>query len=237
MKHVIKKTDRDQRFLDQLTNEHEMSRLFRHPAVRKTVELKIPRKFFSSKVDEAGLVLEWVDGDGLDEKPPADLRTLLTIFTHCASALASIHKLKLVHCDFKPHNVMIDGAGKVKLIDFGQTCKMGTMKERVQGTPDFITPEQVKRTTVDEKTDIYSLGASLYWTMTGHKVPTYFTVDKADRDIVKLQKFPSPRELRPDVPEALSEFIMQCLRYNPGGRPTDMLMVLNKLEEFARGLT
>jgi len=132
---------------------------------------------------------------------------------------------------------MISTNGKVKLIDFGQACKMGVKKERVQGTPDFITPEQVKLSTVDEKTDIYSLAASLYWTLTGKKVPTYFTVDKADRDIVKMQKFPSPRDLRPEIHPDLSEFIMHCLRYNPGARPDDMLIVLRELEDFARDLT
>jgi serine/threonine-protein kinase len=237
LKHVIKKTDKDQRFLDQLTTEHEMTRLFRHPVLRKTIDLKFPRRFFSNKVDEAALILEWVDGEGLDERPASNLPTLLGIFTHCAAALASMHKLRLVHCDFKPHNVLINSEGKVKLIDFGQTCKTGMKKDRVQGTPDFITPEQVKLSMVDEKTDIYSLAASLYWTLTGTKVPTYMTVDKADRDIIKLQQFPSPRDLKPELPEAMSDFLMRCLRYNPDRRPADMLTVMNQLESFAKGLT
>src|SRR5580692_998284 len=77
LKHVVKKSDGDERFLVQLQNEMDMSRLFRHPALRKVVDLKTPRKFFSNKIDEAGLVLEWVDGNPLDQQVPADLMALL----------------------------------------------------------------------------------------------------------------------------------------------------------------
>jgi len=64
------------------------------PLCARTIDLKVPHRFFSKKVDEAALVLEWIDGSGLDENPPADVRTLLGIFMHCASGLASMHKLK-----------------------------------------------------------------------------------------------------------------------------------------------
>jgi serine/threonine-protein kinase len=237
LKHVVKKNDADERFLDQLTNEFDMSRLFRHPCLRKVLELKVPRKFFSNKVNEAALMLEWVDGSGLEERVPADLQFILGVFAHCAAALASMHKLKLVHCDFKPNNVLITAAGSVKVIDFGQTCKLGTTKRRLQGTPDFIAPEQVKMTQVDAKTDIYSLGASLYWAITGQKAPTYLTVKKTERDIIKLQKFPSPRDLRPEVSEPLSDLIMHCLRYSPDRRPADMVTVLKTIEGLMGAVT
>jgi serine/threonine-protein kinase len=232
LKHVSKKAEGDDRFIQQLINEYDMSRLFRHQCLRKTIELKMPRKFFSNKVNEAGLVMEWVDGYGLDEHVPEDVPTVLSIFSHCAAALTSMHKLKLVHCDFKPANVMIGQGGAVKLIDFGQTCKMGTSKNRLQGTPDFIAPEQVKMGEVDARTDIYCLGASLYWAVTGRKVPTYMTVKKEEHDIVKLQQFPTPRDLRPEVSQELSDFVMQCLMYNPRNRPEDMVTVLRTLEGF-----
>jgi serine/threonine protein kinase len=235
LKHVIKKTDAEERFIAQLQNEFDSTRLFRHPGLRKTIELKFPRRFFTNKVNEAALVLEWVDGEPLDQNVPTDLKQLLTMFAHCAAALSSLHRLLLVHCDFKPHNVLVTRDGKVKVIDFGQACKIGTRKSRVQGTPDFITPEQVKCVPVDERTDVYSFGASLYWCLTGQKVPTYFTVDKSNRDIIKMQKFPTPRALRKSVPEALSQFVMQCLVYTPDRRPQDMVSVLQTLEGFIKG--
>lgn len=233
IKHVVKKDDADDRFLLQLQNEFDVSQKFRHPVLRKSVEWKVPRRFFSSKFNEAGLVLEWVDGQPLDQNVPTDIYKLLPIFLQAGAGLASLHRLRLVHCDFKPHNVLVCEDEHVKLIDFGRTCQIGYGKHRVQGTPDFITPEQVKCVPVDAKTDIYSFGASLYWCLTGKKVPTYFTVDKHDRDIIKLQQFPTPRDLRPELPEELSKLVMHCLMYNPDRRVADMITVLNTLAPFA----
>jgi serine/threonine protein kinase len=105
---------------------------------------------------------------------------------------------------------------------------------RVQGTPDFITPEQVKCVAVDSRTDIYSFGASLYWCLTGQKVPTYFNADRAKKDVVKKQTFPTPRDLRPEVSQEVSDLIMQCVRYNPDFRPADMVTVLTTLEALLR---
>src|SRR5665213_309182 len=235
LKHVVKQTEKDGRFIEQLHNEFEASRLFRHPALRKIVEFKVPRKLFG-KANEAALVMEWVDGHPLDERPPSSLVAVLNIFMQAASALLSIHKLLLVHCDFKPHNIMRCEGERTKLIDFGQTCKINTAKERVQGTPDYITPEQVKCLPVEPRTDIYSFGASLYWAMTGRKVPTYFTVGKSGREALKKQAFPTPMELNPGVPEKLSKLVMLCVQYYPDYRPKDMRAVLECLETICKEL-
>ena len=80
----------------------------------------------------------------------------------------------------------------MKLIDFGQACQLGTIKTRVQGTPDFIAPEQVRFNAVGVYTDVYNLGATLYWALTGQKVPTLLTVRRRERDVVREQKFPKP---------------------------------------------
>ncbi len=142
LKHVLRHSEKDDRFIQQLQTELEMTQKFRHPALRKAIEFKTPRKFFSNKINEAALILEWVDGEPLDEHAPSDLPTLLGLFAHCAGALASMHHLRLVHCDFKPNNVLICDGDTVKVIDFGQTCKDGTAKQRVQGTPDYIAPSR-----------------------------------------------------------------------------------------------
>ncbi len=83
---------------------------------------------------------------------------------------------------------------------------------------------------MDARTDIYSFGASLYWALTGQKVPTYFTVTKFDRDLVKHQRFPTPAELRPEVSEDLSKLVMQCVMYDPDRRVSDMATVLSVLQ-------
>lgn len=235
LKHVVKKTEKDDRFIEQLHTEFDVSRLFRHAALRKIIEFKAPRKLFG-KPNEAALIMEWVDGRPLEDHPPTSIAQVLNIFTQAAAALLSVHRLLLVHCDFKPHNILRCQADRIKLIDFGQTCKIGTAKQRVQGTPDYITPEQVKCLPVEPKTDIYSFGASMYWALTGRKVPTYFTVGKGGRDVLKRQEFPKPIELNPGVPEKLSKFVMLCVQYYPDYRPADMRVVLQCLEEIGKEL-
>src|SRR5438309_1276541 len=80
--------------------------------------------------------------------------------------------------DLKTNNILVGPDGKVKVIDFGQACKTGTCKERIQGTPDYIAPEQVKREAVTFRTDVFNFGATMYWTVTGQKIPTLFTLKK-----------------------------------------------------------
>jgi serine/threonine protein kinase len=67
----------------------------------------------------------------------------------------------------------------VKVIDLGQACAIGTAKSRIQGTPDYIAPEQVKCAAVTPQTDIYNLGATLYWALTGTHIPTLYTSSAA----------------------------------------------------------
>lgn len=228
LKHVIRNDDKDIRYVEQLENEFNVSRLFRHSALRKCHDLKISKSLFR-RVTEAALVMELVDGVPLDRQKPKDLPAILDIFTQTAVALGALHYLLYVHCDLKPNNILTQADGKVKLIDFGQACKSGTVKGRIQGTPDFIAPEQVKLKPVTVQTDVYNFGATLYWALAGQRVPTLYTVKKADRDVVIEGKFPSPRELKPDVPKEVSDLVMQCVRVEIGRRPRDMNEILQRL--------
>jgi len=232
LKHVIRKTDKDIRFIEQLQTEFEMSRSFRHPVLRKSIDLKINKKLLGG-ITDAGLVLELVDGTPLDQQPLLAIPKLVDVFTQVASGLASLHHLRLVHCDLKPSNILTCPDGQVKLIDFGQTCKNGTVKERVQGTPDFIAPEQVRLKAVEQRTDIFNLGATLYWALTGRRIPTLYTVERDERRELKHQNYPSPRELNPAVPEPLSKLAMWCASFSIGSRPKDMATVAVGLQKIA----
>jgi serine/threonine-protein kinase len=236
LKHVIRKSDKDLRFIEQLQNELEMCRAFRHPVLRKCIDLKINKKLLGG-ITEAGLVLELVDGTPLDQQPLLAMPKLVDVFTQVASGLASLHHLRLVHCDLKPSNIMICPDGQVKLIDFGQTCKNGTVKERVQGTPDFIAPEQVRLKAVEARTDIFNFGATLYWALTGRRIPTLYTSPKSEWRELKEQHYPSPRELNPLVPEPLSKLAMWCSKMSIGSRPTDMATVSTGLQTISQLLS
>jgi serine/threonine-protein kinase len=231
LKHVVRKTEKDIRFIEQLRNEFEITKAFRHPVLRKCVDLKINKKLLGS-ITEAALVLELVDGTPLDQQPLLPIPKLIDVFMQVASGLASLHHLRLVHCDLKPSNIMLCPNGQVKLIDFGQACKNGTVKERVQGTPDFIAPEQVRLKAVEARTDIFNYGATLYWALTGSRIPTLYTAKKSGWSDIKEQKYPTPRDLVPTVPEPLSKLAMWCSKISIGSRPADMATVVTGLQKI-----
>jgi serine/threonine-protein kinase len=235
LKHVLRKSDKEQRFIEQVQNEFEVSKICKHPVLRKVMDLKTVKKFFGP-ITEVALIMELIDGIPLDEKPLTGVKLILKDFIKVAEALWEVNKAGYVHCDTKPGNIMITGDGTVRLIDLGQACKIGTAKERVQGTPSFIAPEQARCKPLSEQTDVYNFGATLYWALTGRRVPTILTVEKADRHMVKEQSYPSPGELNDQVPPRLSELVMHCLRHRPWERPTDVGSVLMRLEDCLVGM-
>jgi serine/threonine protein kinase len=230
LKHVVRETDKHDRYIEQLTNEFEIGRRFQHQALRRIIDLKLKRPIKMGRPTEAALIMELIDGTPLDERPPSSLRSIFAIFKQVGEALSVIHHQHFVHCDVKPHNIMRCADDTIKMIDFGQTCAVGTEKPRVQGTPDYIAPEQVKCKPVDSRTDLYNYGATLYWALTGRRVPTYITVEKSQRHIVKKQEFPTPHDLNPGVPTSLSDLAMKCLRYYPEDRPVNIATVLHTLD-------
>jgi serine/threonine-protein kinase len=230
LKHVVRQDDKADPFFQQMETEMEVSRGFKHPVLRKCHELKINRTLLR-KVMEMALIMELVDGVPLQTERPGDVARVVSCFIDVAKGLGALHYQRFVHCDLKPGNILMSGDGDVKLIDFGQAAKIGSVKERIQGTPDFIAPEQVKLKAVDERTDVFSFGASLYWTLTGKHTPTLFTVNKKDRDLLISQTYPRPIELNPEVSQKLSDLVMDCVRTDPAWRPSNMGEILARLEK------
>jgi eukaryotic-like serine/threonine-protein kinase len=229
LKHVIRNVTKDIRFVEQMEQEFAISRQFVHPNLRRTYELKINRKLML-KVVEAFLVMELVDGRALDVRGPRDLMEAIDTFIKTAAGLQAMHNMGFVHCDIKPNNILRGEDGTVKVIDFGQSCKIGTVKERIQGTPDYIAPEQVKRKPVSHKTDIFNLGATVYWAVTGKNIPTLYTVDRGDNSFLLDAAIETPQQLNPQVPTALSNLVMECISNRPEKRPASMDAVIHRLE-------
>ncbi len=111
-----------------------------HPAIAKVFDCRLKRAWF--KVKGVELLLEYVDGKTLDEIEAPQLGQLVLIFCQVASALAHMHRREVYHGDLKPANIMLTKTGQVKLIDFGTAWVRGQEKNRVQGTPQYIAPEQ-----------------------------------------------------------------------------------------------
>ena len=229
LKHVVRSLTKDIRFVEQMEQEFEISRQFVHPNLRRTYELKINRKMML-KVAEAFLLMELVDGRALDVRKPKDLLEGIDTFIKTAAGLQAMHNMGFVHCDIKPNNILRGEDGTVKVIDFGQSCKIGTIKDRIQGTPDYIAPEQVKRKPVSHKTDIFNLGATIYWAATGKNIPTLYTVERGDNSFLLDAAIETPQQLNPLVPPALSNLVMECISNRPEKRPATMDAVIHRLE-------
>ena len=230
LKHVLRADPKDIRFIEQMETEFEISRQFTHPNLRRSYELKIIKTMLV-KISEAFLVMELVDGKPLEVRPPTDMNDILDTFIAAAQGLRAMHQMGYAHCDIKPNNILRNDRGEVKVIDFGQSCKIGTVKERIQGTPDYIAPEQVSRRPISVQTDVFNLGATLYWALTMRVIPTLYTVNKKGENSFLLDtRIDTPIDLNPKVPPAVSNLVMECVATKPSKRPADMDQMINRLE-------
>ncbi len=228
LKRVVKNSPADQRFLDQAIHEHEVCQKFNHPSLRKSYKLIRQRKFI--RTTEVIVLMELVDGLTLEQLRPKRMLDHCRIFQDTAIAMGVMHRSGWVHADIKPSNILITGKDMMKVIDFGQSCRIGTRKERIQGTPDYIAPEQVERKEITPKTDVFNLGATMYWLLTGQHVPTMIPKGKPAIAMKCTEGCAPPRELNKSVPPALSGLVMQCVENDPWDRPASMTQVYERLE-------
>jgi len=227
LKRVIFKRPEDARIFEQVETEYKVARRIDHPYVRKCYKLKKIRNMF--KVKELLLAMELFDGETLEHGPALSLIDVLLVFRMVANGLNAMHHHGFVHCDIKPNNILLSKSGSIRIIDLGQSCRIGTIKRRIQGTPDYIAPEQVRRKSLGPKTDIFNLGATMYWALTGENVPTL--IPKKDKfGLVVPQTCRSPHEIKKQIPVGVSKLVMDCIKDDPSQRPRNMMMVASRLD-------
>jgi eukaryotic-like serine/threonine-protein kinase len=222
LKHVEKETEKDQRFLDQAESEYQIASKIKSPRVRGIERMIRKKESLLGGTSELWLVMELVDGASCERERPQTVEDAVFIFEQTAEGLQAMHDQGFVHADMKPNNIIVDDKLGVKIIDLGQSCKVGTVKQRIQGTPDYIAPEQVHRQPITPKTDVYNLGAAMYWIFTNQYVPTALGKEDSLLGSLDASIMPKPkhvRELNPRVPEALAELIMTCVEIKPEDRP------------------
>jgi serine/threonine protein kinase len=216
-------------FFDRFQREQEIGRKLDHPGVMKVLTDGDRSQFY--------MVMEWVDGRLLRQvlnetgKLPPDRAVKIALGV--AEALEYIHTHGVVHRDLKPENIMIDGEDHIKLIDFGIAANVGSRRltfakfSQTMGTPDYISPEQVKGKRGDARSDIYALGVMLYEMLTG-KVP--FTGANAFiimNDRLLNNPMP-PREIDPEISPQLQEIIYRAIERDPNKRyPNAHEMILD----------
>jgi len=234
LKRAVLETEQDHRIFEQMTTEYKISNKINHPYIRKCYAPIKKRKFF--KTNEMLMPMELFDGRSLEDSPSLSLGDILLIFRMVATGLNAMHQKGLIHCDIKPNNILISPEGSIKIIDLGQSCKFGTIKTRIQGTPDYIAPEQVKRHQLSHRTDIFNLGATMYWAMTGKNVPTLIS-QKMDIGLqTDNNEFRAPHKIYRKIPRRVSKLVMKCVEEKPARRPENMSEVIATFDVLIRDI-
>jgi serine/threonine protein kinase len=157
-------------------------------------------------------------------------------FSQLARGLMAVHRAGKIHCDVKPTNVMVNAGGRVVLLDFGISSVFGgsdpftTLDSGIEGTPEYMSPEQILREPLSPSSDFYALGVMLYEVLAGTRP---FVGSRSTLLANKLGGLPPPPSaLRPDIPKDLEELCMELLARTPNARPTGE-QILAKLEQPA----
>ena len=159
----------------------------------------------------------------LHERGKLPTERAVKIAVNISDALDYIHRNGVVHRDLKPENIMVDGDDRIKLIDFGIAGKEGSRRltfaklSQVMGTPDYISPEQVKGKRGDGRSDIYALGVMLYEMLTG-KTPFQGPNPFAIMNDRLMNNPMPPREINPEISPELQEMIYRAMEREPQNR-------------------
>jgi serine/threonine protein kinase/Flp pilus assembly protein TadD len=195
------------------------------------------------------------EADALERRPPptlprrppesdeADLRYCLEVaeaFAGAADGLQHAHGRGIIHRDVKPANLILAADGRLRILDFGLARLEGqesfTLSDECLGTPLYMSPEQARarKTPIDHRTDIYSLGASLYEMLTWR--PPFRGRDHQETLSQIIAREPlEPRKLNPRVPRDLETIVLKCLRKEPHDRYGTAEALAQDLRRFARG--
>ncbi len=189
------------------------------------------------------LVMEYIEGRDLDalvsQDGPLDFHTAAHYIAQAATGLEHAHHVGLVHRDIKPANLLVDLKGTVKILDMGLAKFTGdraagravTPEEHVLGTADYLAPEQaVNSQTVDHRADIYNLGCTLYFLLTGH--PPFTGTSQQRMTAHQQQVAPSLLLDRPDAPVALVAICRRMMEKSPENRYQTAAEVHDALAEW-----
>lgn len=223
----------EQKFLDQVTHEFEVAQKLNHANLIKIYCLELKRNWLF-QVRKAEMLIEYVNGKTLDATP-IHQDQLVPVFAQVAAGLAHMHRRGVFHADLKPNNILYGKRGEVKIIDYGLAWIKGQPKDRVQGTPEYMAPETARSRVINERTDIYNFGATMYRLTTMKLPPPAIVGPETVR--MSAKAFTSlllpVGDLNKAAPKALCDLIHNCLSYEPDRRPERMGIILDDLKQIA----
>ncbi|MCC2255737.1 Stk1 family PASTA domain-containing Ser/Thr kinase [Ruminococcus sp. CLA-AA-H200] len=219
----------DEVFIKKFLSEAQAAAGLMHPNVVNVYDVGQDRGLYY-------MVMELVEGitlkDYIEKKGRISAKETISISIQMVTGLQAAHNHHIIHRDIKPQNIIISKDGKVKVTDFGiarATTSTQTISTSVMGSVHYTSPEQARGGVVDEKSDIYSIGITMYEMITGH-VP--FDGDSTVSVALKhlQEQITSPSEEVPDLPYSLECIIMKCTQKNPALRYHDCASLLTDLK-------
>jgi serine/threonine-protein kinase len=208
----------DEAALTLLRNEVRVARQISHPNVCRVYDIgEVDDQYFVS--------MEYVDGEDLASLlrriGRVSSEKALDIIRQLAAGLAAAHDLGVLHRDFKPANIMIDGRGHVRIMDFGLAGFVEEIRgdKGFAGTIGYMSPEQLAGQGATMRSDVYSLGLVMYETLTGRKPYDARTLEGL-RDLQAAGPPSAPSEYVSELEPAISDLVMWCLERDPAKRPS-----------------
>ena len=182
------------------------------------------------------IVMELVEGITLkkyiEKKARLSVKEAVSIAIQVSMGIEAAHNNHIIHRDIKPQNIIISKEGKVKVTDFGiaKAATSNTITSNVMGSVHYTSPEQARGGYSDEKSDIYSLGVTMFEMLTG-RVPFNgeTTVAIAIKHI--QEEFPSPREYVPEIPICVEQIVLKCCQKSPDRRYQSMAELIADLKQ------
>ncbi len=223
----------DEVFIQKFLSEAQAAAGLMHPNVVNVYDVGQDRGLYY-------MVMELVEGvtlkEYIEKKGRLTPKETVSISIQMVTGIQAAHKQHIIHRDIKPQNIIISKEGKVKVTDFGiahATTTTKTISASVMGSVHYASPEQARGGIVDEKSDIYSAGITMYEMITGH-VP--FDGDSTVSVAIKhlQENIVSPAEEVPDIPYSLECIVMKCTQKNPERR---YLNCEDLIQDLKRSLT